>query len=327
MDPSPSSPPTPPADASAANRGHGPPIARCCVGGTLMGLANLVPGISGGTMILIVGLYDEFISAVADATRFRLNRRNVLVLGLIGGAAAVTVVALAKVFAQLVILHPLVMYSLFIGMTLGGVPLLWKMMRPLRVPSIITFAAGVALMLGIALSQPATVELTKEEKLRIREAVSRGEFELRPAYGVDVAAGVLGMSAMVLPGISGAYMLVLINRYDQILAAISLTKSYVLSVGKSGGPAGLHILVPAAIGAVVSLVVVTNLIKWLLRHYEKPTVGFLLGIVVSSVVTIWSRTGAETGPDHALALGVLVIGLVGTMGLARLGGASRARVG
>lgn len=308
---------------SEANRGKLPPIARCCVGGALMGLANLVPGVSGGTMILIMGLYDEFISAVADATRFQFSRRNLLALGLIGGAAAVTIVALAKVFAQLVILHPLVMYSLFIGMTLGGVPLLWKLMRPISAASIMTFTVGVILMVGIAISQSDAPEPTPEEKARLREAVSRGEFELKPTFGVDVAAGILGMSAMVLPGISGAYMLVLIERYDQILAAISITKAHILSLGRSGSAAGLHILIPVAIGAVVSLVAVTNLIKWLLRRHQKPTVGFLLGIVISSAFTIWEKVGAETGVDHALALGILMIGLVGTMVLSRLGGPAK----
>lgn len=295
------------------------PLIRCGVGGVLMGLANLVPGVSGGTMILIMGLYDEFISAVADATRFRFTRRGVVFLGVVVVCAVVTVVSLARPLARLVVLYPGAMYALFIGMTLGGVPLLWRMMRPVRGGPVLAMAAGIALMLTIAAAKSDGTGLSKEEKTRIKEMVRKGEFQLRSAYGLDVAAGVLGMSAMVLPGISGAYMLLLLGRYEQILGAIGLTKEYALSLGKAGDPAALHVIVPVAIGALVSLVGVTNVLKWFLHHHDKPTVGLLLGVLVGSVVMLWPMVEAQASSEYAVAGILLVVGFGVTVWLSRIG--------
>src|SRR5690606_32377300 len=127
-------------------------------------------------------------------------------------------------------------------------------------------------------------------------------------YGRDVAAGVIGMSAMVLPGISGAYMLLIMGRYEQILASISLGRQYVTSFGASGDPTAFKIIIPVGIGVIISLVVFTNLLKWLLKHYENPTIGFLLGIVIGSAVTLMmARMPQGGGSAWLTGLGMLVV--------------------
>jgi putative membrane protein len=306
-------------DSPRGSSSRHPPWVRCGIGGVLMGLANLVPGVSGGTMILILGLYDEFVSSIADATRLRFSRRSVSFLAVVACCALGTVATLAGPMALLVSSHRVAMYSLFVGMTLGGVPVLWKMLRPLNRRVLIAAAIGLALMVGIAVGSPEKASLTKAEKAAIRAAVEGGEYELKHAYSTDVAAGVLGMSAMVLPGISGAYMLLLLGRYEQILAAISLTKDYAVSMGRAGDPSALHILVPVAIGAMLSLIGVTNALKWFLRHHEKATIGLLLGLLVGSAVMLWLVTdvrGAwawgEAGACSAAGFGL-------TLGLSRIG--------
>ena len=87
-----------------------------------MGLANLVPGISGGTMLLAAGVYPQFIEGIAEVTTLRFRARNLALLGAIGGAAAIGIVSLAGLIKGLVIDHRWAMFSLFIGLTLGGVP-------------------------------------------------------------------------------------------------------------------------------------------------------------------------------------------------------------
>lgn len=295
------------------------PWFRCGIGGLLMGLANLVPGVSGGTMILILGLYDEFISAVADVTRLKFSRRNVLILGVIGVIAILTILSLAGPLGRLVETQPVAMYSLFIGMTLGGVPMLWRMISPLKTGSVLGLIGGIAIMAGIAFTASGTSQPSKEEKGRLKERIKSGEFKLEPQYARDVVAGVLGMSAMVLPGISGAYMLLLLGRYTQILGAISAAKTYVLSFGREGDLAWLHIVLPVAIGVVVSVVGVTNILKWLLHHYERPTVAVLLGILLGSAVLLFGRVDIRAGGDYAVAGGLLVVGLVITLALGRIG--------
>ncbi len=296
------------------------PWLRSALGGLLMGLANLVPGVSGGTMILIMGLYDAFISAVADITRFRFTRRGVLLLGIIVGVAGITIGGLAGPLGRLVAMHPVAMYSLFIGMTLGGAPMLGRMIAPWNRGSGVALAIGVLIMIGIALMGSGSERASDEARLARKAAVARGEFELQPAYGLDVAAGLLGMSAMVLPGISGAYMLLLLGRYEQILAAISLGVKYMISFGSQGDPAAFHILIPVAIGMILAAVGVTNLLKWLLHHYERPTLACLLGILIGSGIMLFERVPVRTGMDYTIAASLVGVGFILTLLLGRVGG-------
>ena len=97
-------------------------VTRSVFGGVLMGLANLVPGISCGTMLLAAGIYPRFIDAVANVTRFRIQFRSLLVLGCVVGAAGLGILLLAGTLKDLVVDHRWVMYSLFIGLTLGELP-------------------------------------------------------------------------------------------------------------------------------------------------------------------------------------------------------------
>ena len=106
------------------------PLVPAVIGGALMGLANLVPGISGGTMLLITGVYPGFIGAIAEVTTLRWRWPSVLLLGTIGAAAGLAILLLAGPTKTLVIAHRWIMYSLFIGLTLGSVPLLWRLSLP-----------------------------------------------------------------------------------------------------------------------------------------------------------------------------------------------------
>lgn len=312
-----------PVDDSGSTTPQGlQPVAwlRGAIGGFLMGMANLVPGVSGGTMILIIGLYDAFISAIADITRLRFTRHNVMLIGIIGTAAGLAIVLLAGPLRNLVVLQPTAMYALFIGMTLGGVPLLWRMMSPPKLASILALAAGFLLIVGVAASSSGRSRLTKEDKTRIKELVRQGEFPIKSDIPLDLAAGVLGMSAMVLPGISGAYMLLLLGRYEQILGAIAAMKDYALSLGQKGDPTALAVLIPVAIGSLVSLVGVTNVLKWLLHHREKQTVGLLLGILIGSVIMLVPMMEFDAASDYAVAGLLLPIGFAATIVLGRIGG-------
>jgi putative membrane protein len=105
------------------------PLLRILSGGALMGVANLVPGISGGTMLLASGVYPPFIEAVAQASSLRFTRGGLRVLAVVAGAAAIAILLLAGVVKGWVVDHRWVMYSLFIGLTVGGVPVLRREMR------------------------------------------------------------------------------------------------------------------------------------------------------------------------------------------------------
>ena len=126
---------------------------RAVVGGVLMGLANLVPGVSGGTMLLAVGIYAECIDAVAKFTTFRFDRDSLFLLSTVAGAAALIILLLAGTVRDLVIDYRWAMYSLFLGATLGGIPVLWRLIGKPDTRVWIGSLAGIAAM-GITAALP-----------------------------------------------------------------------------------------------------------------------------------------------------------------------------
>lgn len=241
-------------------------LLRSIFGGTLMGLANLVPGISGGTMLLAAGIYPRFIEAVADVTRFRFRWPSLFLLGSVAVAAGISILLFAGPIKQLVVEQRWIMYSLFIGLTLGGVPVVWRMTngwnRSLAISAVLAFSA----MVGLALLQAFDVV---------------GDFASNPA--TFFVAGLAGASAMILPGLSGGYLLLLLGQYVPILAAIDQFKEALKAKDIATlVPLATSVILPVGIGVVVGVAVVGNLLQWLLKNQRNATLGVLLGLLVGS---------------------------------------------
>ena len=250
--------------------------ARGVIGGTLMGLANLVPGISGGTMLLAAGVYPGFISGIAEVTTLRFRPRSLLLLASIVGSAMLAILMLAGTIRDLVIDHRWIMYSLFIGLTLGGVPLIWRMTRPAQTATWLGALSAFALMCVMAFSGDGTSAAAER------------------SYGLLFLSGLAASSAMILPGVSGGYLLLLLGQYENILGTVDQLKRGLLGVSDTGTGAdmalvfdAMHAVVPLGIGVVVGVVGVSNLLKWLLERYEKATLGTLLGLLLGAVVGLW----------------------------------------
>lgn len=246
-------------------------VPRGLVGGTLMGLANLVPGISGGTMLLAAGVYPSFIRAIADVTRLQLKPRPLLVLATIGGAAILAIGFLAGATRELVIEQRPLMYSFFIGLTLGGLPLVWRLARPATPGMWAGACVAFGLMLVMALG-------------------TGGGGSHAASFPMLVLSGLAGASAMILPGISGGYLLLLLGQYEPILGAIDNLKEGL--IGAAGFDlarvlASLEIVVPVGIGVVLGVVGVSNGLRWLLEHFAKPTLGALLGLLLGAVIGLY----------------------------------------
>ena len=258
-------------EGSRSEPGTGTLILRSGFGGVLMGLANLVPGISGGTMLLVSGIYPRFVDAVAEVTRFKFKFRSLLVLAVVAVAAGAGILLLAGVLKDMVINHRWAMYSLFIGLTLGGLPLVWKMARPIKPSVYISAAIAFAMMSALAVAQAMGV-------------VGSGSSN----FVMLLLAGLAGASAMILPGLSGGYILLLMNQYVPILDGIHEFKEALSDrdFNAAMGPA-LSVMMPVGIGVVVGVALVSNLVKWLLVKFEKATLGFLVGLLLGSVVGLW----------------------------------------
>ncbi len=244
---------------------------RGVLGGTLMGLANLVPGISGGTMLLAAGVYPGFIAAIAEVTTLRFRRRSLILLGVIVGSAFLAILLLAGATRSLVIEQRWIMYSLFIGLTLGGVPLVWRLARP-ATPGVWAGAAvGFGIMVAMALGDS-------------------GGSGTEASTALLVVSGMAGAGAMILPGISGGYLLLLLGQYLPILGAVDKGKQALLGSGGFNMDLLLESLavgVPVGVGVVIGVVGISNLLRWLLASFPKPTLGLLLGLLVGAVAGLW----------------------------------------
>jgi len=283
---------------------------RGAIGGTLMGLANLVPGISGGTMLLAAGVYPAFISGIAEVTTLRFRPRSLVLLASIIATAAIAILLLAGTVKDLVQAYRWIMYSLFIGLTLGGVPLLWRTARP-ATPGLFA-AAAVAFVLMAIMGATAGAGGGAEER----------------SLPLVFLAGLAASSAMILPGVSGGYLLLLLGQYEPILTTIDQLRLGLLGDGSGAGSNlalvvdAMWVVVPLGLGIVTGVVGVSNLLRWLLEHAEKATLGALLGLLLGAVVGLWPfPEGRNPGPALlAAAAGVVLAGFATTVALGRLGG-------
>ena len=310
---------------------------RSAVGGILMGLANLVPGISGGTMLLASGVYPRFINAIAEVSTLKFRRRSILVLAVIVLMALLAIVAFAGPVKDLVVNHRWVMYSIFIGLTLGGVPVVWKLAKPATSATWVGAALGFVPMAALAWFQAQSPEAA---------STSSG-------FLMMFFAGVAGASAMILPGISGGYLLLVMGVYVTILSGVDQLKE-ALKAGDIDAlmTPFLDVVLPVGLGVLVGVLVVSNALKRLLERWEKGTLGALLGLLVGAVVGLWpfqvgvapevgsifkgQRVTAESlaaiepekypteffspnGVQIAGAIGLVVVGFLLTALVARLG--------
>ncbi|MCC5822389.1 MAG: DUF368 domain-containing protein [Phycisphaerales bacterium] len=264
-DPTQSNPATPQPDGAPPPPPPPVPVVRTLIAGAMMGLANLVPGISGGTMLVACGVYRRFIDAVSDATRLRLTRPTVLMLGLVVFGAVLSIGVLAGVIHWALVEHRWVMYALFIGLTWGGAPVLWKMARPVR-GDVWAGIAGGGLAMGLLVV--------------LQETGAGGAGMTGPVW--LLIAGVAGASAMILPGVSGAFLLLLIGQYEPIIGAIKDAIRALTGADMPGVLAQIPVLLPVAIGVVVGIAGVANALKWVMHRYERPTLGVLLGLLLAA---------------------------------------------
>ncbi|MCF7983652.1 MAG: DUF368 domain-containing protein [Thiohalocapsa sp.] len=232
----------------------------------------MVPGISGGTMLLALGIYPLFIAAIADVTTLKFKPVSVTVLGSVVVAAAAAILLLAGPVKELVVEHRWIMYSLFIGLTLGGVPVVWRLARPAVAATWIGMAGGFVGMALLAVSQQAGAD---------GGAAGSGVLML-------FIAGLAGAGAMILPGVSGGYVLLVLGQYVPILGAVDRFKNALGAQDLAAAfDVGLKVLTPVGLGVVIGIVAISNLLKFLLQRYEKATLGVLLGLLIGAVVGLW----------------------------------------
>ena len=232
--------------------------------GLAMGAANVIPGVSGGTIALITGIYQRLIDAIrhVDATTARLvlsgdlggawRRLDGRWLAVVLGGVLVSIVSLARVFEWLLERHERPTMAFFFGLILLSVVYVARGVARWTPSSAAALALGTATAVGIALLAPASENAS-------------------PLY--VFVCGVVAISSMILPGLSGSFVLIVMGNYALVLGAIS---SFSLGV-----------LVPLALGCAFGLVAFSHVLSWVLRRAPDQTLALMTGFVLGSLLVIW----------------------------------------
>ena len=234
--------------------------------GFCMGAADVVPGVSGGTMAFILGIYTRFIDAIKSfdtawmkaVVRFDFHtvlRRpdfSFIVPLVVGIFSAVLFFTHVIPLPRLLITHPEYVYGLFFGLITGSIAVLIKELGRLRMPDLIVMLLGFAIGIGIVSAVPAVTP---------------------DAWWFIMLSGALAICAMVVPGISGSFVLLLLGKYAYVLDAI--------------GHLRMAVLIPFAMGAACGLFAFTRLLSWVLHRFERAALLGISGILLASLWVIW----------------------------------------
>lgn len=273
--------------------------------GVIIGVANIIPGVSGGTMMVSMGVYNTLIHCITHLfSDFKKSVKTLLpyAVGMLLG-----VVVLASLLTFLFEHYPLPTYTAFIGLILGGLkPLLQKVeKKKIGAVSVLLFAAMFALILIMSLSG----NVSNPDRLTL----SFGQIIILFAMGAIASA------TMIIPGVSGSMVLMLLGYYTPVLNAVTGLKDAVLSMSLSAMANPFFTLLPFGLGVVAGIFGVAKLIEWLLARYPTPTYCAVLGLVLSSPIAILLRadwTGV-TAVTVLISVLTFAVGFAAAMWLAR----------
>lgn len=229
-----------------------------------MGAADVIPGVSGGTIAFITGIYEELIGSIRSFDLTAL--RKLLRLDLKGfwkhinggflfsvlAGIGISIFSLAKVMKYLLETHPIFVWSFFFGLIIASAWLVAREVKKWGVGTIVALIAGTAAAYMITVISPASTP---------------------DAWWFIMLSGAIAICAMILPGISGAFILLLMGKYAYIIGAVSTLN--------------IPVLLLFVVGAMVGIISFSHLLSWLLAKHHGMTVALLTGFMVGSLNKIW----------------------------------------
>ena len=248
------------------------------VKGVCMGAADVIPGVSGGTIAFITGIYDQLLESInsIDATavklfftgRFKEFWKHInggFLLSLICGIA-ISILSLAGLMQYLLEHHPIQTWAFFFGLIVASSIFILKGIEGWNLKAFIWLVAGIVLGIVICTLSPTRTP---------------------DALWFIFLSGAIAVCAMILPGISGSFILLILGKYQYIMEAISGFTSGA-AIGES-----LVILSVFAVGAVCGLLSFSKFLHWLLGRFNKETLLVLAGFIIGSLVKVWPWSNME----------------------------------
>lgn len=252
--------------------------------GAIIGIANIIPGVSGGTMAVILNIYDELISAVSNFTK--AFKKSLMLLIPIGLGAGAGIILFSKLIGYLLETHPMPVNFFFMGLIIGSVPMIYKRatVKEFKVVSLIPFVIAMAIMVGMSfLSKDEAAVDTLITTITLGTAIKL------------IVCGAIAAACTILPGVSGSLILVVLGVYTSVLNAISTFN--------------IPVLFFVGIGVLIGLLGGAKLIDICLRTNEQLTFFAILGLVVGSVVPVFKASGFAFGGQAVVAIITLALGI------------------
>lgn len=233
--------------------------------GVAMGTANIIPGVSGGTIALIVGIFERLINAIksfnlialglllkGDFKGFAKHTDLYFLLALFAGVG-VAIISLARIFDFLFQEFPVYIWSYFFGLILASVYFVGKTVEKWSAATVISFIVGSAFAIALTFMNPATENSN---------------------FMYLILCGVAAVCSMILPGLSGSFVLILMGNY-QLIAIDAINNLR------------FEILFPVLIGAVFGLLGFSYLLSWIFKKFRNQTIALLTGFILGSLGIIW----------------------------------------
>lgn len=259
--------------------------------GFVLGIANIIPGVSGGTLAITLGIYERMIEAISHFfSNFKDNLKFVMFLGI---GILISLALFSNVIGFCLDNYPFATILFFIGIILGGVPILFK-----KVKGTVNVGNGIVFAITFSIVMAMTFMSAGDKSISL-DTLSIGK-------GITLFfSGLIASASMLLPGISGSFVLMLIGYYHPIVNAIrSLTKfenifHNVIVLGIGG------------IGILLGIVLAAKLIEYLLDKFEIPTYYGIIGFVIASIISIFITAVSNTVGIIEIIIGIalMVVGM------------------
>ncbi len=262
--------------------------------GMVIGIANIVPGVSGGTMMVAMGIYDKLIHCITHL--FSEFKKSVMFVLPIGIGMLVAIAASSFVLSEMFENIPIQTNLLFVGLILGGLPAILKKLkggRP-RVGHIITALLFFALVVGTAII--GETEGTAAD-------LSFGLVNVLKLLGT----GIIASATMVIPGVSGSMVLMLMGFYQPILDAIKSFFTSLAAMDMDGILTGLGILVPFGIGIVIGVFAIAKLVEIIFEKFPLYAYYAIIGLIVASPFAIYLMEKFPAVTAFSAITGVLAL--------------------
>lgn len=274
--------------------------------GMVVGIANIIPGVSGGTMMVAMGLYDKLIHAITHL-KSEFGKSMRLLLPIFAGAG-LAIVVLSRLFEFLLENYPIPTNFAFCGLIAGSLPFIFKKVQghKVTVGKIIPFLIFFAVVILMAVMGETSGKAAD---------VSFGLINLIKLFFV----GVIAAATMVVPGVSGSMMLMLLGYYDTILKTINRCIDAVVSFDIPALLTQCGILIPFGIGIVIGIFLIAKLIEFIFSKAEIHAYYAIIGLIIASPIAILLKVDWSGFSVLTLAAGIITF-VAGWFVASKLGG-------